>query len=90
VRGAQNRNARKGRLLRLSNARASSTGAIAVSDDSGAPGRPTLKRRSPTPDDTTTTTDGSEQKPAEQQQAPPKLKRNDGEPTTTTKPPDKP
>jgi len=80
----------KGRLLRLSNARASSTGAIAVGDDSGAPGRPTLKRRSPTPDDTTTTTDGSEQKPAEQQQAPPKLKRNDGEPTTTTKPPDKP
>src|SRR5256885_5538943 len=39
----------KNRLLRLSNARASSTGAIASSDD-GTPGRPTLKRRQPTPD----------------------------------------
>jgi len=77
----------KARLLRLSNARASSTGAIQAGDEGGAPGRPTLKRRQPTPDDSTTTTDG-EQKPTEQQQqAPPKLKRNDGE---TTKPPDKP
>jgi len=81
----------KARLLRLSNARASSTGAIAAGDEGGAPGRPTLKRRSPTPDDTTTTTtDDGTQKPADQQQAPPKLKRNDGAPTTTTKPPDKP
>jgi predicted Zn-dependent protease len=79
----------KAKLLRLSNARASTGGAIQTSDDSGAPGRPTLKRRQPTPDDsttTTTTTDG-EQKPAEQQ-APPKLKRNDG--STTPKTPDKP
>jgi len=44
----------KNRLLRLSNARAT-TGAIASSDD-GTPGRPTLKRRQPTPDDPTTTT----------------------------------
>src|SRR6185369_16897278 len=44
----------KNRLLRLSNARASSTGAIASGDD-GTPGRPTLKRRQPTPDDPTTT-----------------------------------
>jgi predicted Zn-dependent protease len=72
----------KGRLLRLSNARASTAGAIQAGDD-GAPGRPTLKRRQPTPDDTTTTTPDGEQKPAEQ--APPKLKKNDG-----TKPPDKP
>ncbi len=73
----------KGRLLRLSNARAS-TGTIAAGDD-GAPGRPTLKRRQPTPDDSsTTTTDGTDQKPAESS-GPPKLKRND-----TTKPPDKP
>ena len=72
----------KGRLLRLSNARASTAGAIQAGDD-GAPGRPTLKRRQPTPDDTTTTTPDGEQKPAEQ--APPKLKRNEG-----TKPPDKP
>jgi predicted Zn-dependent protease len=74
----------KSRLLRLSNARASSSGAIQASGDDGAPGRPTLKRRQPTPDDTTTTTtDSGEQKPADQ--GPPKLKRNDG-----TKPPDKP
>jgi predicted Zn-dependent protease len=46
----------KGRLLRLSNARASTSGAIAAGDESGAPGRPTLKRRQPTPDDTTGTT----------------------------------
>ena len=80
----------KAKLLRLSNARASTGGAIQTGDDTGAPGRPTLKRRQPTPDDsttTTTTTDG-EQKPAEQQ-APPKLKRNDGS-TTPTKTPDNP
>lgn len=65
----------KGRLLRLSNARAATTGAIAAGEEGGAPGRPTLKRRQPTPDDSTTTTDG-EQKPAEST-APPKLKRND-------------
>ena len=37
----------KNRLLRLSNARASTAGAIAAGDEGGAPGRPTLKRRSP-------------------------------------------
>jgi len=81
----------KGRLLKLSNARATSSGAIQAGDN-GAPDRPTLKRRSPTPDDgtTTTTTDGSDQKPTEQQQGPPKLKRNDGATPTTTKTPDKP
>jgi predicted Zn-dependent protease len=65
----------KGKLLRLSNARASTAGALPSGED-GAPGRPTLKRRQPTPDDTTTTPDG-EQKPAEKQEAP-KLKRTDG------------
>src|SRR4051812_45962423 len=45
----------KNRLLRLSNARASSTGAIASSDD-GTPGRPTLKRRQSGSDDPSTTT----------------------------------
>lgn len=74
----------KGRLLRLSNARASTTGAIQAVDENGAPGRPTLKRRQPTPDESTTTPDG-ETKPADSS-APPKLKRNDG----TTKTPDKP
>jgi predicted Zn-dependent protease len=77
----------KGRLLRLSNARASTTGAIQGVDENGAPGRPTLKRRNPTPDDATTTPDG-EAKPADTN-APPKLKRNDSG-TTPTKTPDKP
>lgn len=71
----------KSRLLRLSNARASTAGAIAAGDDSGAPGRPTLKRRQPTPDDPGTTPEGEQQK-----EAPPKLKKDPG----TTKTPDKP
>jgi len=69
----------KNRLLRLSNARASSTGTIAAGDD-GTPGRPTLKRRQPTPDDPTTTTtttnpDGT-QKTDPNKPAPPTLRRN--------------
>ncbi|HSD45051.1 MAG TPA: M48 family metallopeptidase [Pyrinomonadaceae bacterium] len=78
----------KNRLLRLSNARASTTGAIQGVDENGAPGRPTLKRRNPTPDEPSTTTPDGEQKPADTN-APPKLKRNDGS-TTPTKTPDKP
>jgi predicted Zn-dependent protease len=72
----------KGRLLRLSNARASTAGAIAAGDDSGAPGRPTLKRRQPTPDETGTAPDGEQEK----KDAPPKLKKD----PDTTKTPDKP
>jgi predicted Zn-dependent protease len=71
----------KARLLRLSNARASTAGAIAAGDDNGAPGRPTLKRRQPTPEETGTTPEGDQQK-----EAPPKLKKDPG----TTKTPDKP
>ena len=74
----------KNRLLRLSNARASTAGAIQAAEEGGAPGRPTLKRRQPTPDETTTTTPEGEQKSTE---APPKLKKNEG---GTTKTPDKP
>lgn len=77
----------KSKLLRLSNARATTSGALPAGSE-GAPDRPTLKRRNPTPDDPTTTTapaDGTDQKPAQQQGGPPTLKRNDG-----TKPPDKP
>ena len=77
----------KNRLLRLSNARASTTGALQGVDENGAPGRPTLKRRQPTPDDSTTTTPEGEQKPADTS-APPKLKRNEGTPPVKT--PDKP
>src|SRR5947209_2786711 len=64
----------KNRLLRLSNARVSSSGAIASSDD-GTPGRPTLKRRQPTPDDSTTAPDGT-QKPDTSKPAPPTLRRD--------------
>src|SRR5687768_4843876 len=64
----------RARLLRLSNARASSAGTI-ESGENGTPGRPTLKRRLPTPDEPATTPD-SEQKPVETKEAP-KLKRND-------------
>ena len=78
----------KNRLLRLSNARASTTGAIQGVDEGGAPGRPTLKRRNPTPEDSTTTTPDGDQKPADTN-APPKLKRNDSG-TAPTKTPDKP
>jgi predicted Zn-dependent protease len=64
----------KNRLLRLSNARASSTGAIAGADD-GTPGRPTLKRRNPTPDDSTTTNPDGTQKTDPNKTAPPTLRR---------------
>ncbi len=74
----------KSRLLRLSNARATTAGAIQAGDDP-ASGRPTLKRRQPTPDDTTTTTTDSGDQKTTDQGGPPKLKRTD-----STKPPDKP
>lgn len=77
----------KGRLLRLSNARASTTGALQSADENGAPGRPTLKRRNPTPDEPSVTPDG-ETKP--DSSAPPKLKRNPGGDTTKPPDPDKP
>jgi predicted Zn-dependent protease len=63
----------KSRLLRLSNARASTAGALPGAEE-GAPGRPTLKRRQPTPDESTTNPDGT---PIEKQEAP-KLKTNPG------------
>jgi hypothetical protein len=73
----------KNRLLRLSNARASSTGTIQGSDD-GTPGRPTLKRRMPTPDDSTTTPD-DQKKPDSSKPAPPSLKR-EGQPQPSPTP----
>jgi hypothetical protein len=74
----------KNRLLRLSNARATSN-TIAAGDD-GTPGRPTLKRRQPTPDDPTTTTnpDGTP-KADPNKPAPPTLRRNP-EPQTSPTP----
>src|SRR5215471_46485 len=74
----------KNRLLRLSNARATSSGTIASGDD-GTPGRPTLKRRQPTPDDTTTTNPDGTQKTDPNKPAPPTLRRNP-EPQTSPTP----
>jgi predicted Zn-dependent protease len=65
----------KARLLRLSNSRSTATGLIAGSDDSnGTPGRPTLKRRQPTPDDPTTHPDDTP-KPDSAKPVPPTLRR---------------
>ncbi len=76
----------KNRLLRLSNARVSATGAIAAGDD-GTPGRPTLKRRTPTPDDSTTTSPDGTQKTDPSKPAPPTLRRNpDAQPSPTPQP----
>jgi predicted Zn-dependent protease len=73
----------KAHLLRLSNARASTAGSLKGSDSStGAPGRPTLKRRQNMPEDSTAPANDSEQKPsAEQPSGPPKLKRQSPEGT---------
>ena len=77
----------KNRLLRLSNARVTNTGAIAAGDDD-TPGRPTLKRRQPTPDDSTTTNpDGTTPKTDSTKPGAPTLKRNpDAQPTPTPQP----
>ncbi len=79
----------KGQLLRLSNARVTTAGDITTGrDDNGTPGRPTLKRRQPSPDDTGTSSDStspdagsSDSRPSNTQPSdPPKLKRRDGTP----------
>ena len=72
----------KNRLLRLSNARASSAGDISPGDD-GAPGRPTLKRRSPSADDTGTP---SEAPATEKKDDKPQLKRRDTDQQQQTPP----
>ena len=68
----------KAHLLRLSNAKAGVTSDIDESD----PGKPTLKRRQPTPD--STDTDGSSSS-GSSSDAPPKLKKR-GEPETKPSP----
>ncbi len=77
----------KARLLRLSNARATTAGNI-KSDDDNAPGRPTLKRRQPAGDDNSTTTPGStdSDKPTDSTKpsGPPTMKRRDGSDSSTT------
>jgi predicted Zn-dependent protease len=76
----------KGRLLRLSNARASTAGDIGPSGD-GAPGRPTLKRRSPSQDETANP-EGTAT--PEKKDDAPQLKRRTEDPQTTTPPASKP
>ena len=68
----------KARLMRLSNARATTAGDLSSGDD-GAPGRPTLKRRSPTPGDSTTTPTTDDQKKTDKE-GPPQLKRRSPDP----------
>ena len=75
----------KARLLRLSNARASTAGDIGPGED-GAPGRPTLKRRSPSADETANP-DGTTTPPAEKKDEKPQLKRRTDDQTQTQKPP---
>ena len=76
----------KNRLLRLSNARASSAGDISPGSD-GAPGRPTLKRRSPGSDDSGTPADGTT-KPEEKKSDAPQLKRRTDDQQQTQTPPE--
>ena len=67
----------KARLMRMSNAKASTACNIAAGED-GTPGRPTLKRRQPPPPEgasDSTTPAPSDKAPAD----PPKLKRSTGE-----------
>jgi predicted Zn-dependent protease len=78
----------KARLMRLSNARATTAGDISGGSNDGTPGgRPTLKRRQPSPDDPTASPDSgsdssspSETKPS----APPTLRRRDGSAPSST------
>jgi predicted Zn-dependent protease len=68
----------KGRLLRLSNAKASVSGALAGTTDENGQQRPTLKRRNPQGTDAP---EGQETKPKD---APPTLKRTGGAPPPPT------
>jgi beta-barrel assembly-enhancing protease len=68
----------KGRLMRMTNAKASVTADV----DEGGESRPTLKRRQPASDDPNAPAD----KPADQKEERPQLKRRTGEPTPTPTP----
>ncbi|HKR01545.1 MAG TPA: M48 family metallopeptidase [Pyrinomonadaceae bacterium] len=72
----------KARLLRMSNAKASTAGNIAADENGSTPGRPTLKRRQPPPPEGATGTSESETPSDKQPTEAPKLKRNTGEGTT--------
>jgi len=74
----------KARLMRLSNARATTVGDISGGDD-GTPGRPTLKRRKPSGEDSTTTT-GDQTPDENKSNEPPKLKRKTDPSTSTEQP----
>jgi beta-barrel assembly-enhancing protease len=76
----------KARLLRLSNAKVSTAGDIGPNDGS-APGRPTLKRRSPAPDDTTVPADGTTTPDKKGDDKPTLKRRTDDQQQQTTAPP---
>ncbi len=83
----------KARLLRLTNARVTTTGDIKGANQ-GTSGRPTLKRRQPTPEDNPTQpADGTEQRPSNEKPEPPTLKRHTDpgpQQPATSQPGDKP
>lgn len=70
----------KSRLMRLSNAKASTAGDLSGED--GEPKRPTLKRRQPSAEDGGTVSDDAK----EEKQEAPKLKRRTGDPNTSAPP----
>lgn len=71
----------KAHLMRLSNAKAGITGDF----DEGEPGKPTLKRRQPTPDSSDSTNSGDSSSSDSSSDGPPKLKKR-GEPENPSSP----
>lgn len=69
----------KGRLLKTTNARATTT----IDFEEGTPGKPTLKRRAPESDDPNSTGTSTS---SDKQEGPPQLKRKDTQPTPTPTP----
>ncbi|HEX8137616.1 MAG TPA: M48 family metallopeptidase [Pyrinomonadaceae bacterium] len=78
----------KARLMRLSNARATTAGDLSGGSTDGTPGgRPTLKRRQPSPDDPSASPDsGSDSQPPSDSRpsSPPTLRRRDGTAPSST------
>lgn len=70
-------------LMRISNAKALSTGDIT---DSEEPGKPTLKRRQPEPTDSTDSSSSSDDSNKEKKDAPPQLKKRGEQPQPSPSP----
>lgn len=77
----------KARLLRMSNARATTEGAIqGTTDTDTTPGRPTLRRRQPPPPDGTQPPTDDNGQPSTETPGRPTLRRNDGLPPPVPSP----